>query len=330
MSPVSSVSMDIPADLGRLGFGAAGLGNLFHTVSDADAQATVDAAWEGGIRYFDTAPHYGLGLSERRLGAALAGHPREQYLLSTKVGRLLDPTPERVDRLDDAGFVVPAGYRRVWDPSSAGVRRSLLESMERLDTDRIDIGYLHDPDEYDLESGVDIGLRSLARAKEAGLVRAIGIGSKSVAALARAVHTGLCDLIMVAGRLTILDSSGAALVGLCEEHGVGIVNVGVFNSGALAATRPGPELHFEYAPITPERLAELERVHEVCARFDVTVADAALQYSWQLPAVVNVTVGASSAAQVRRCLDGMSRPVDPAIWPALAGIAAEVVDAESA
>ncbi|GAA3633706.1 aldo/keto reductase [Microlunatus ginsengisoli] len=308
----------IPQDLGRLGYGAASLGNLFHELTDAEATAVVDSAWSGGVRYFDTAPHYGLGLSERRLGAALARYPREGYLLSTKVGRLLEPTPANAGSLDDQGFVVPAAYRRVWDPSPAGVHRSLRESMARLGTDRIDIAYLHDPDEYDLAGGIATGMPALAEAKEAGLVRAIGIGSKSVRALAAAVRTGLCDLIMVAGRLTLLDDSGAELTALCEDHGVGIVNVGVFNSGALAAAEPGPQLNFEYAPITPDRLAELTRVHRVCDRFGVRVADAALQYSLRLPAVVNVTVGASTPAQFRRSLEGMSAAIDPALWPELA------------
>lgn len=307
----------IPDDLGRLGYGAAALGNLFHQVSDEEAAAIVQAAWRGGIRYFDTAPHYGLGLSERRLGAALASYPRGEYLLSTKVGRLLEPTPGNHDRLDDEGFVVPATHRRVWDPSPAGVRRSLRESLERIGTEWIDIAYLHDPDEYDLEGGVATGLPALAEAKQAGLVRAIGIGSKSVAALTSAVRTGLCDLIMVAGRLTVLDHSGAELIELCQRHRVGIVNVGVFNSGALAAAKPSPDLHFEYAPITPERLADLERVHQVCARFGVSVAVAALQYSWQLPGVVNVTVGASRRGQIERSIGGMSTAIDPDLWPAL-------------
>jgi len=312
----------IPEDLGRLGYGAASLGNLFHEVSDDEAFATVEAAWDGGIRYFDTAPHYGLGLSERRLGAALARHPREDYLLSTKVGRLLEPTPENADRLDDQGFVVPAAYRRVWDPSPAGVRRSLTDSLARIGTDRIDIAYLHDPDEYDPDNGVAQGVAALDEARTEGLVRAIGVGSKSVAALAAAVRTGLCDLIMVAGRLTLLDRSGAELLDLCAEHGVGIVNVGVFNSGALAAERPSPKLHFEYAPITPERLAELERIHQACARFGVAVADAALQYSWQLPQVVSVTVGASAPRQIRRSMAGMTSEIDPRLWPALAALPA--------
>ena len=315
---MSGPGLDIPADLGRLGLGTAGIGNLFHAISDDDAHRTIDAAWEGGIRAFDTAPHYGLGLAERRLGAALARYPRHEFLLSTKVGRLLAPTPENAGRTDDEGFVVPAAHRRVWDASPSGVRRSLSESLERIGTDWIDIAYLHDPDEYDLEGGIATGMPALAEAKAAGLVRAVGIGSKSVRALATAVRTGLCDLIMVAGRLTILDHRGAELIELCQQHGVGIVNVGVFNSGALAAATPGPDLHFEYAPITPDRLAALERVHAVCADFGVTVADAAVQYSWTLPAVVNVTVGAAADWQIRASLAGMHTAIDPALWPALA------------
>jgi D-threo-aldose 1-dehydrogenase len=315
--------MQIPQDLGRLGYGAASLGNLFHEISDAQAREIVAAAWDGDIRYFDTAPHYGLGLSERRLGRMLAERPREEFLLSTKVGRVLRPTPERADRLDDAGFVVPAAFERVWDPSVDGIRRSLAESGERLGLEMIDIAYLHDPDEYDLASGIATGMPALAEAKAAGLVRAIGVGSKSVEALTAAVRTGLCDLIMVAGRLTILDNSGQSLIALCQEYGVGIVNVGVFNSGALAAPRPRPELNFDYAPITADRLAQLERVHEVCGRFGVAVPDAALQYSWQLPGVVNVTVGASSAGQISQSLAGIATPIPAELWPELAAAAAE-------
>ena len=313
---------EIPGDLGRLGYGAAALGNLFHEVSDGEAAAIVETAWQGGVRYFDTAPHYGLGLSERRLGAALARYPRADYLLSTKVGRLLEPSPENADRLDDQGFVVPAAYRRVWDPSLAGVRRSLVESLERIDTEWIDIAYLHDPDEYadeyGLHDGVATGMASLAQVKDEGLVRAIGIGSKSVEALVAAVRTGLCDLAMVSGRLTLLDDSGAELIELCQQHGVGIVNVSVFNSGALAAPAPSPDLHFDYGRIGPEQLSDLEHIHDVCGRFGVSVLDAALQYSWQLPPVVNVTVGASSRRQIARSLAGMTAEIDPAVWPALA------------
>jgi len=311
----------IPDRLGRLGLGAASLGNLFHEISDEQARAVVDAAWVGGVRYFDTAPHYGLGLSERRLGAALRDRPRDEYVLSTKVGRLLRPTPDRSDDLDDAGFVVPAAFERVWDPTPDGIRRSLEESRRRLGLDRIDITYLHDPEEYDLTAGLEQGLPALAALREEGAIGAIGVGSKSVDALIAAVRTGLCDVIMVAGRLTLLDQSAVPeLVPLCRQHGVGIVNVGIFNSGALAADVPGPHLHYEYAAISGERLAQIQRMHDVCARFGVRLADAALQYSTQIPEIVNVTVGASSPSEINKSLTGMSAPIDPALWPALAAV----------
>ena len=311
----------IPDRLGRLGLGTASLGNLFHEISDEQARAVVDAAWVGGVRYFDTAPHYGLGLSERRLGAALRDRPRDEYVLSTKVGRLLRPTPERSDDLDDEGFVVPAAYERVWDHTPDGIRRSLEESRRRLGLDRIDITYLHDPEEYDLTAGLEQGLPALAALRDEGATGAIGVGSKSVDALIAAVRTGLCDVIMLAGRLTLLDQSAAAeLVPLCRQHGVGIVNVGIFNSGALAADVPGPHLHYEYASISGERLAQVQRMHAVCARFGVRLADAALQYATQIPGILNVTVGASSPSQIDKSLTGMSVPIDPALWPALAAV----------
>ena len=136
-----------PLALSELSLGCSQLGNLYREVSDADARATVDSAWELGIRYFDTAPHYGLGLSERRLGSALAGRPRSDYVLSTKVGRLLEPA-DHIAGLDDEGFAVLATHRRVWDFSRNGIRRSLEESLGRLGLERVDIVYLHDPDDH--------------------------------------------------------------------------------------------------------------------------------------------------------------------------------------
>lgn len=305
--------------LGRLGLGAANLGNLYRPMSDAEASAIVDRAWELGVRSFDTAPHYGLGLSERRLGAALAARPRDGYVLSTKVGRLLVPRDARPGELDDANdFVVPAAFERVWDPTADGVRRSLEDSLRRLGTDRIDIAYLHDPEEYDLGAGIGTALPALAALRSEGLLRGIGVGSKSVAALSAAVRTGLCDVIMVAGRLTLLDDRGAELPGLCAEHGVEIVNAGVLNSGALAGGRPGPDLRFEYAPIDPERLRALRRIHEICDAFGVPVVDAAVQYALRVPGVVNVTVGASRPEHVEMSARGSTRPIDPALWSALA------------
>jgi D-threo-aldose 1-dehydrogenase len=160
------------AELGRLGYGAANIGNLYRELSDEQAWAVLDAAWDSGVRYFDTAPHYGLGLSERRLGAFLRTKPRDEYVISTKVGRLLRPSPETADRLDIENlFAVPAAVKRVWDFSADGVRASLEESLERLGLQRVDVLFLHDPDEHDLHADLAIGIPAVTALRDEGLVR---------------------------------------------------------------------------------------------------------------------------------------------------------------
>src|SRR5699024_7855925 len=182
-----------------LGFGAAQLGNLYRITTDEEADGAVAAAWDAGIRYFDTAPHYGIGTSERRLGQRLARYPREEYLVSTKVGRVLRPGPGTGN--DSAhGFAVPDDHVREWDFSEAGVRRSHAESLDRLGLDRVDILFAHDPEEGPTQQAFDEGLPALARMRDEGLVRAIGVGSKDADVLLRAVRTGLIDLVMLSGR----------------------------------------------------------------------------------------------------------------------------------
>jgi D-threo-aldose 1-dehydrogenase len=225
----------VPA-LGRLGFGGANLGNLFTAMSDEQAHAVLEAAWECGIRYFDTAPHYGLGLSERRLGAFLATKPRDEFVVSTKVGRRLVPSPETSDELDEeGGFIVPADPRRVWDPSPDGVRRSLDESLDRLGLDRIDVLFLHDPDEYpDMEASVASAVPTLVALRDEGLVRAVGLGSKSVPAHPAAVRAGDVDVLMVAGRYTLLEQPAAPeLIPQCRERHAGRA------AGHRAGAQPG-------------------------------------------------------------------------------------------
>lgn len=197
-------------EITALSFGAAALGNLFRTVEPERAAATVDAAWDIGIRSFDTAPHYGLGLSERRLGAALRLRPRDAYTLSTKVGRLLDPLPPGArtagpDGLSE-GFAVPATHRRRWDFSAAGVRRSIEDSLDRLGLDRIDIAYLHDPDDH-AEAAFREGYPELERLRAEGVVRAIGAGMNRTAMLTRFVRDTDVDVVLCAGRHTLLDQS---------------------------------------------------------------------------------------------------------------------------
>ena len=200
--PQRRISDEGPA-LSELSLGCAQLGNLYREVGDAEAQATVDAAWELGVRYFDTAPHYGLGLSERRLGAALASRRRDSYVLSSKVGRLLEPVSV-VAGLDDDGFVVPATHRRVWDFSRDGIRRSIEESLERLGLDRVDIAYLHDPDNH-ID---DVLATRLSRRSQSSGTRAQSRDRRRHerrALLARLVRATDMDVVMLAGRYTLLE-----------------------------------------------------------------------------------------------------------------------------
>src|SRR3954451_23629246 len=247
-------------ELGSLGYGAANLGNLYAAMTDDEARAVVDAAWESGVRYYDTAPHYGLGLSERRLGSFLATKPRELYRVSTKAGRLLRPSPETANRQDaDHQFAVPASLRRVWDFSAAGIRASLEEALERLALSQVDILYFHDPEEHDLAAGLATGIPALSALRDDGLVAAVGIASKSTEALVAAVRTGALDLAMVAGRYTLLEQPALdELIPACRATGVGIVAASVFNSGLLSTPHPQAGDRYEYAAV-PDELLERAR-----------------------------------------------------------------------
>ncbi len=312
---------DRPARLGipALGYGAACLGNLYRAMGEDEARAVVDAAWDSGLRHYDVAPHYGLGLAERRLGRALASRPRDAYLLSTKVGRLLEPSPETAHVLD-AEFVVPADRRRVWDASEHGLRRSLAASSERTGVERFDIAYLHDPEENvppggSLEALLAESLSALARLRDEGVVGAIGVGSKSSGSLLAAVRTGLVDVVMLAGRYTLLGQPAAAeLLPACLAHGVPVVAVGVYNSGALAEDVPRPDLPYEYGPMPVDVLARLTRLAEVCRAHGVSLPSAALQFPLRHPAVAGVVVGAGSAEQIRQNAARMADPVPEAFW----------------
>jgi D-threo-aldose 1-dehydrogenase len=271
----------------------------------------LEAGWAAGIRYFDTAPHYGLGLAERRLGAFLADQKGEDFIISTKAGRLLEPSPETSDRLDDQLFMVPATVRRVWDFTEAGLRRGLDESLTRLGLDHVDILYLHDPDESgDLETALTSAIPALARMRDEGLVRAVGIGSKDVDAITRAVRTDMLDLAMVAGRYTLLEQDEVGLVEECALHGVGIVAAGVFNSGLLATSHVA-------AGATYEVLERARRLAEACAEFAVELPAAAIQFPLRNPTVVTVVVGAQTGEQVRQNADRLTSDVPDELWDRL-------------
>jgi D-threo-aldose 1-dehydrogenase len=306
--------------LGPLGYGAAAVGNLYRAKDDDESRQILDAAWDAGIRYFDTAPHYGLGLSERRLGAMLRDRPRDSFVLSTKVGRLLVPDPAGAARRDDDLFEVPADHRRVWDFSPAGIRRSLEESLIRLGLDFVDVLYLHDPEVSgeDLRQAVDSGVQALSDLRAEGLVRAIGIGSEDDTAIDHAVRSGELDLVMLAGRYTLLEAPAVqTTVPVCRSYGVRIVNAAVFNSGLLATPDPAEDSHYRYGAVPADKLARARDLARVCADFDVELPAAALQYSLRDDVVVAVVAGADSPEQVRQNASRMRAPIPEELWHTL-------------
>ena len=305
---------------GPLGFGAANLGNLYRAVSDERCWAILEAAWAAGIRYFDTAPHYGLGLSERRLGAFLRTKPRGDYVLSTKVGRLLRPNPEGAGTLDlDNDFAVPADLRRQWDLSADGMERSLDESLERLGVEGVDLLYLHDPERHDLDQGMREALPGLARMRDRGDVGAIGVGSMDTDALLASARSGLVDVLMVAGRYTLADQPALRdVIPECESHGIGIAAAAVFNSGLLATDNPGADARFDYGETAPDLLARVRSIAAVCEEFGVSLPTAALHYPLRHPSVRSVVIGSSTPEQITQNAARMSSSVPDALWAALA------------
>jgi D-threo-aldose 1-dehydrogenase len=302
--------------LTTLSLGCAQLGNLYQAIPEEQAHATVDAAWNAGIRYFDTAPHYGLGLSERRLGEALAGRPRGEYVLSTKVGRLLVPLPAPRGA-DCEGFDVPATHRRVWDFSRDGVFRSLEESLERLGLDRIDIVYLHDPDDH-YRDVLGHAYPALEELRGQGVVSAIGAGMNQTAMLTDLARNTDMDLLMLAGRYTLLEQPALdELLPLCEQRGIGVVAAGVFNSGLLARNRPGRDARYDYADAPPRLVQRAVRIAAICEQHASSLPAAALAFPLGHPAVVSVCVGAHSPEQAERNAALRQAHLPPVLWTQL-------------
>jgi D-threo-aldose 1-dehydrogenase len=302
--------------LTELSLGCSQLGNLHHAIDDDTAIATVDAAWGEGVRYFDTAPHYGLGLSERRLGAALATRPRADYVLSTKVGRLLEPL-DAVHGQDTEGFAVAATHRRVWDFSRDGVRRSLEDSLRRLGLDRVDIVYLHDPDDH-LEQVLAAGYPALEELRDEGVVAAIGAGMNNAQLLSELARNTDVDLVMLAGRYTLLEQGALDdLLPVCERRGIGVVAAGVFNSGVLARRNPPDEATYDYTRVPAAVLERVRLIAAVCERHGTSLPEAAIAFPLAHPAVVSVCVGARSPEQVRRNARMLGAQIPQDLWDEL-------------
>ena len=293
-----------------LGLGCAPIGDLFTSVSASDADETVATALACGIRFFDTAPHYGAGLSERRLGSALRSVERETVSVATKVGRQI---------VDANGHVVPSGgvgVRSVGDLSGDGVLRSLESSLARLGLDRVDVVYLHDPDDVDL--ALESAIPAMIRLRDEGVVRSIGVGMNYSAPLARFAAEADIDLVMVAGRYTLLDRSAEEdLLPAAVQNDVDVIAAGVFNTGILAD--PADDSKYDYRPATADELGRARALQGRCAEKGVRLSAAAIRFPLRHPAIGGVVVGARTADEVRQFAADATTDIPAELWNDLDG-----------
>ena len=297
----------------RLGLGSAPLGGLFEEVADDEAHRVVEAAWQAGVRFFDTAPLYGHGLAEQRMGAILRTKPRDQFVLATKVGRLLraGAPPEPGQAYKGVPPVNP-----VYDFSYDGVMRSVEESLHRLGLDRVDVLHIHDPDDH-FEQAVSGAYRALDRLRAEGTIKAVGAGMNQAEMLVRFARAADFDCFLLAGRYTLLDRTGAAeLLPLCVEKSIAIIAGGVFNSGILA--NPGPHATFNYQPAPRELVQRAHGLQEVCKRHGVELKAAAIQFPLRHPAVASVLTGCRSVREVEENVRMFQTPIPSALWDELA------------
>ncbi len=311
----------------RLGLGGAPLGNLFAPVSNDEARALVQAALVSGCRSFDTAPHYGHGLSERRLGEALRGSPRPALVVSSKVGRLL--TPDTAAPREAYSYVDLPPFRQHWDYSASGTRRSVEDSLQRLGLARLDVAYVHDPDVAThgdrapqvLRQVLDETLPALRQLQTEGLVGAIGLGTNDVAVVMDVLREADLDVLMLAGRYSLLDHSALpGLLQLCVARGVRVALGGVFNSGILATgTRGGAAgaATFNYAPAAAQWLERTARIEALCDSHGVALRAAALQFVLAHPAVDIVMLGARRVAEWQDAQAMLAQAIPPGFWAAL-------------
>ncbi|MET9316243.1 aldo/keto reductase [Kribbella sp. NPDC003505] len=296
----------------RIGLGGAPLGNLLGEVHETDAVAAVDAAWEEGWRYFDTAPHYGLGLAEERLGLGLRSRPRDEYVLSSKVGRIIYEASDAAT--DDEGFDVSTTRRRRWDFSRDGVLQSIEDSLRRIGTDRLDVVFVHDPDDH-FEEAVATAFPTLIELREQGVIGAIGSGMNQSAMLTRFVREIDIDVIMLAGRYTLIDPDGLDdVLPACVENDVQVVAVGVFNSGLMSQPRPAAGTTFNYEPAAQSLIDKANRLADICESHGTTLPAAALAFPLAHPAVAGIAVGCRNAEEVHTNAALARTEVPTALW----------------
>lgn len=310
----------------RLGLGGAPAGNLFHAISDAEAVSLVEDALADGCRSFDTAPHYGNGLSEHRFGHAFRGANRSEITLSTKVGRLL--VPDANAPREQNGYVDVLPFTQRWDYSASGVRRSIEDSLQRLGLARLDAVFIHDCDRAShgerypavLDQVVTEAIPELTRLKQEGLLAGIGLGVNDVQVCLDVLARADLDCLLLAGRYSLIDHTGLAeLLPLCARRGVRIALGGAFNSGILATgvRQPGATLRFNYGPAAREWIERTAAIEEICDQFAVPLRAAALQFPLGHPAIEIVLVGAQNREQWSDAAAMMNHPIPAAFWAKL-------------
>jgi D-threo-aldose 1-dehydrogenase len=314
---VGATAFEVPP----MGFGAAHLGGMYYRVNEADSAATLQAAWDGGIRYYDVAPFYGRGLSEHRLGGFLLNQPRDEFVLTTKVGRYFrrPADPRTFDRAPWGGGL---NMEIVWDYSYDGVMRSYEQSLLRLGLDTVDALLIHDPEASLAPDGkgprmqdmVESGIKALEELKRSGQIRAIGMGLNAAESLQTFATMVPLDFAIVASPYTLLDQD-ALDTGLkrCVENNISVVIGAPFASGILA-TGPGPDAHYRYGLAPPDIQEKVRRIQDVCRAHGVSLPAAALQFPLAHPAVVSVIPGGARPEEVRQNVAAMLAPIPPALW----------------
>ena len=314
-------------EVASLGLGCASLGNLYRSVTDVQARETLQCALDAGLRYMDTAPYYGFGLSERRVGDVLRREPRNSFVLSTKVGRLLQPCGSGDEGETRHGFRSPMPFKPVYDYSYDGVMRSYEDSLQRLGLSRIDILYIHDigrvthgDDNARLfKTAMESGYKALDELRGAGQISAFGLGVNEYEVCEEALEYGDFDCFLLAGRYTLLEQGALdTFLPKCETRNASVIIGGVYNSNILVlGTKSRQTLYYNYEPAPPAVIERVQRLETVCAEFQVSLSAAALQFPLACPAVASVIVGLGNPRRINQTLELLSRPVPAEFWQTL-------------